>query len=99
MDHSKQIAIARQLLDHIDAGTTSIAGCVRRNDASVYVSPDVLQLELKRIFLGHPLVAGLTGDIPDAGSFVALEAAGVPYILVRGRDGQARAYLNACRHR
>jgi len=37
--------------------------------------------------------------LPEAGSYVAREAAGVPLLVVRGADGKVRAFRNACRHR
>ena len=33
------------------------------------------------------------------GTYIAREAAGVPILVVRGADGQVRAFRNACRHR
>ena len=37
--------------------------------------------------------------LPAPGAYVAREAAGVPILVVRGEDGQVRAFRNACRHR
>ncbi|RZV44438.1 MAG: aromatic ring-hydroxylating dioxygenase subunit alpha, partial [Acidimicrobiales bacterium] len=37
--------------------------------------------------------------LKQAGDFVAREAATTPLIVVRGKDGRARAFVNACRHR
>ena len=35
----------------------------------------------------------------ESGAYVAREAAGVPILAVRGKDGKLRAFRNACRHR
>src|SRR5205085_6324001 len=37
--------------------------------------------------------------LPESGSYVARDAAGTPIVAVRGADGRARAFRNACRHR
>src|SRR5207247_1672228 len=37
--------------------------------------------------------------LPETGSFVARDAAGIPILAVRGNDGRVRAFRNACRHR
>jgi phenylpropionate dioxygenase-like ring-hydroxylating dioxygenase large terminal subunit len=37
--------------------------------------------------------------LPAAGSYVARAAAGTPLLAVRGDDGRARVFRNACRHR
>jgi len=37
--------------------------------------------------------------LADPGSYVARSAAGTPILAVRGADGVARAFRNACRHR
>jgi nitrite reductase/ring-hydroxylating ferredoxin subunit len=37
--------------------------------------------------------------VPEIGSYVAREAAGIPLVVVRCSDGQVRAFRNACRHR
>lgn len=99
MDQAKQVAILRELISHIGDGTTSRVGRVRSNSSAVYTSADRLRLEKQRLFEAFPLVAGLSGDLPAPGSFIAQNAAGTPFILARGRDHQVRAFLNACRHR
>jgi phenylpropionate dioxygenase-like ring-hydroxylating dioxygenase large terminal subunit len=38
-------------------------------------------------------------EIKNAGDHVSLDVAGIPVLVMRGRDGVARAFLNACTHR
>ncbi|HCK84127.1 MAG TPA: (2Fe-2S)-binding protein [Hyphomonadaceae bacterium] len=40
-----------------------------------------------------------SASLPEPGSYLAREAAGVPIIVVRGDDGKVRAFQNVCRHR
>jgi len=35
----------------------------------------------------------------DNGSYIARQSAGTPLMVVRGKGGQVRAFINACRHR
>ena len=52
---------------------------------------------LADVFGREPVVTGEGGSIPVVGDFERI--LGVPVLLVRGSDGQARAFLNVCRHR
>ena len=53
----------------------------------------------KEFFKNHPQLIGLSGDLPEKGSYLALDDFGVPILATRDKDGQFRAFLNACRHR
>jgi len=37
--------------------------------------------------------------LPEKGSYIARTSAGTPLVVARGKDGQVRAFINACRHR
>jgi phenylpropionate dioxygenase-like ring-hydroxylating dioxygenase large terminal subunit len=50
-------------------------------------------------FRRSPLLVALSADIPEAGDFTTLEIADRPIVVMRGEDGVARTFLNACRHR
>ena len=64
-----------------------------------YTSPAFYQREVERIwrrawnFLGH------ADQVAKPGDYVAQEFAGIPLIIIRGKDGIVRAFANACRHR
>ena len=51
------------------------------------------------LFLRLPLVAGLSGDIPNAGDSLLFEGSGRPILILRDADGHVRAFLNQCTHR
>lgn len=44
-------------------------------------------------------VAGRADEIPEAGDWKLYSIFDQSYVLVRGRDGQIRGFVNACRHR
>ena len=64
-----------------------------------YHSPGWLQLEQERIFGRHWVFAAADGELPDTGSIKPLEVGGTPIMMVRGTDGEVRAFHNICRHR
>ncbi len=66
---------------------------------AAYTDPEFLELENARLFAPGWVLAGFGGCIPDAGDGQPVEIAGVPLILVRGRDGQVRGFQNVCPHR
>lgn len=46
-----------------------------------------------------PLLVALSCDIPAPGDYVTHSIVGRPLLIVRGDDGEARVFLNICRHR
>ncbi|MEX2207185.1 MAG: aromatic ring-hydroxylating dioxygenase subunit alpha [Myxococcota bacterium] len=70
--------------------------------ASRYVDPLFLELEKTHVFAKCWLFVAHVDQLPDAGDYLvldALERMGHPLFLVRGSDGEIRAFYNACRHR
>ena len=99
MDRDLQLDLLRRFAKlHADRAT-ELAPAVRRVDPQIYLDPDRLQRERTAVFRGSPLVAALSGDLPEPGSVCTVELGDVPLLLVRGEDTTVRAFLNACRHR
>jgi len=92
-------AVAQRVLDHIANGTTDLGDAVWREPVSNYRDPARLDAEIRRVLRRAPTPFCPSAALPEAGSFIAREAAGVPLVVVRGGDGQVRAFRNACRHR
>lgn len=98
MQHATQVALARELLRHLDAGTTTLADGVMRNPVDVYTDPVRLGREWSMI-RAAPQFFGLSCRLPSPGSFFTDDETGIPVLFVRGEDGRVRAFLNVCRHR
>ena len=103
MDSATQLAddpsVVQRILDHIDNRTTDLAGSVWREPVENYRSTARFDAELDLVLRRHPIPFCPSAALPDAGSYLARDAAGIPVIAVRGRDGIVRAFLNACSHR
>jgi phenylpropionate dioxygenase-like ring-hydroxylating dioxygenase large terminal subunit len=70
-----------------------------RLDYSIYSSPSGLLEERRRIFNSHWLLAVHASEIPHPGDYVSLNFAGEPIVVIRGDDGEIRAFFNICVHR
>jgi phenylpropionate dioxygenase-like ring-hydroxylating dioxygenase large terminal subunit len=90
---------AAALLRHTAEGTFPLAAGVMALDADHYTSPERFEAEKQRVFKRVPLVLAASCEIPKPGNYKTLEVAGIPVLLVRDRQGQAHALLNACTHR
>ncbi|WP_319454562.1 MULTISPECIES: aromatic ring-hydroxylating oxygenase subunit alpha [unclassified Mycobacterium] len=94
---AEDVEIVRRLLAHIDAGTTD-EGDVWREPVQNYLDPTRFTDELE-VLRSFPSVYLPSAAIPSAGDHAERVTFGVPLFAVRGRDGRARVFRNACRHR
>jgi len=99
MERSERIAIAREILNLIDTDQPYMGEESWEADIGRFVDKERFELEKRKLFLERPQLIALSGDIPEPGDFYATDIAGKPILIVRGKDGVARAFLNACRHR
>ena len=99
MSRKQLLEMARRNIAHVRAGTVDQEADVFRVPATNYFEPERWQLEVERIFKRLPLMLGFTAELREPGSYKALEVAGVPVLMTRGQDGEARAFVNMCSHR
>src|SRR5262245_1652163 len=64
-----------------------------------YTSPEVLRLEQERIFRFAWHYAGPLAWVAESGDRFACRGGDVPLAVVRGAEGELRAFVNVCRHR
>jgi nitrite reductase/ring-hydroxylating ferredoxin subunit len=95
----RRLAVTRGLLAHIESGSTTMhPDGPRFMPASEYVDEELHRRE-HQFFRTVPLVFCTSVEVASPGAFKACEISGVPLLVVRDRDGQVRAFLNACPHR
>ena len=99
MDRKEELAVGRRLLGHIDGRTTDLADDMFRNKVIAYSCRERAALERDRLFRDHAMFMGLGSRLPKPGDYLAEDVAGMPVLLVRGIDGQVKAFANICRHR
>jgi len=99
MQHAQEVEILKVLMQQLDLGQNIDAGIQYRMPTTAYVCPDIADQEWTTFFQNHPQLIGLSGDLPDPGSYMTLDDFGVPILATRDKDGVFRAFLNACRHR
>ena len=64
-----------------------------------YIDPDVHRQEREALLFATWAGVGVAAQVPEPGDVEPVDFAGVPLLLVRGRDGTVRVFQNVCRHR
>lgn len=99
MSRAQLIEMARKNLKHAQAGTIAQAAAIRQVPAEHYYDEGRWRQEMQRVFKRVPLMLAATAEIPNPGDYKAMDAVDVPVLIIRGQDGQVRAFVNMCRHR
>lgn len=66
---------------------------------SCYTSREFYQREIDTVFNKCWNIVGREDYVKDPGDYFTPELVGIPLIVIRGRDGEIRAFVNSCRHR
>ena len=64
-----------------------------------YTDESFHRIEIERVFMKVWNYVGHESRIPEPGDFFTVEITGAPVIIIRGDDGEIRAFHNSCRHR
>ncbi|OBJ03954.1 (2Fe-2S)-binding protein [Mycobacterium alsense] len=67
--------------------------------ADRYTCPEYAARERKAIWMQAWQIAGRVEDLPKPGDWKKYEILDQSFIIVRGKDGGLRGFVNACRHR
>ncbi len=65
----------------------------------LYNAPDAFDFDMAAVFGTSWLMAGFECELPKPGSYISQMIGNWPILIVRGRDGEIRAFHNSCRHR
>jgi phenylpropionate dioxygenase-like ring-hydroxylating dioxygenase large terminal subunit len=91
--------VIERLLNHIDRKTTDMSEDVWLEPVEHYTSVQRFEVKIAQVLRRTPTPFCPSAALPEIGSYVARNAALTPLVAVRGSDGVARAFRNACRHR
>jgi phenylpropionate dioxygenase-like ring-hydroxylating dioxygenase large terminal subunit len=91
--------LAARALGHIENNTTDQAPAQLTVPVSDYLDEARWHREIDQIFMRLPLMLALSIELPRANDYKAMEVVGKPVLIARAKDGQARAFLNVCKHR
>jgi len=96
---ARLIEMAHHNMGVIDAGELERTDEVLRVPAHHYYDQDRWQLEMDRVFKRMPLMVAMSCELKNPGDFKTIELCGVPVLIVRDAQNQARAFINSCSHR
>ena len=65
----------------------------------LYTDPEYHALEMERVIRPSWQIVCHVNEIPNAGDWRTIDYIGESVIVLRGDDGQVRAFTNVCRHR
>ena len=87
-----------RLLEMVERGHGDEAESSYRMPVAQFLDEGQLKRE-RQMFKRLPLVIGHSSQIKKAGDYFVNELDGRSWLVVRGKDGVARAFLNYCQHR
>lgn len=99
LEHALQVEILKELMRQLDDGENIDAGVQYRMPTNSCVCPEIAARERESFFRNHQQLIRLSGDLPEPGSYLALDVFGIPILATRDKSGAFHAFLNACRHR
>ncbi|MEM6802919.1 MAG: SRPBCC family protein [Bacteroidota bacterium] len=74
-------------------------GITHKIDAQRYISKDRFEQEKAIIFKNYPIVVGAAAKLQTVGDYFLHDDTDTPIMVIKGKDGKIRAFLNMCRHR
>ena len=87
-----------RIFTHIDNGTTDLGDTIWKEPVENYYSLERFNAEIT-LLRKLPIAYCPSAALPQNGSYIARNASKTPLLVVRGEDGEVRAFINACRHR
>ena len=68
-------------------------------DQKFYKDEEIFNLEIENIYMNSWLLAGHESQIPNTGDYFLFNLLSESVIIIRGKDGVVRGFMNVCRHR
>ena len=83
----------------LDGSMSYRQGEPMEHGVDAYISQEFAALEEEHLFASMPQFVALSCELREPGDVLTDTVGPSPVVVTRGRDGQARAFLNVCRHR
>ncbi len=90
---------AETLYEYAVTSSTFQTDKITTVSSASYTDEAVWTQEVENIFKKLPLALATTAELKEKNAYKAMDAAGFPVLITRGKDGKARAFLNVCSHR
>ncbi len=68
-------------------------------EQAFYTDPDVFRMDMETIFFRDWLFVAPACELPKPGSYLTYQVGAYGVLIVRGQEGEIRAFHNSCRHR
>ncbi len=99
MDRAKEIELLAQCLELTRDKRPFVADGEGLIPVADYLDPTMYEQERDQLLRRSMNIVAHSSQLPDSGDFITRDLLGTPILIVRQRDGSARAFLNVCRHR
>lgn len=92
--------MSSSILERLDASVVEDAvNGLFRCDREIFTSPEFFELEMKHIFEGNWVYLAHESQIADNNDYFTTWMGRQPVFVVRSKDGEINAFINACSHR
>ncbi|HET6415555.1 MAG TPA: SRPBCC family protein [Polyangiales bacterium] len=99
MERDKQIELLSECLELVEGKKPFMSDEETLIPVAEYIDEARFEQERELLFRRSMNVLAHSSQIATPGDFITRDLVGAPVILVRDKDGRARAFLNVCRHR
>ena len=91
--------VMARLIEHYRNKSTDQAPEQWHEPAQAYRDPALWEREMAAVHGKVPLPLALSCELPDPGTYKAIDVAGTPVLITRDSAGEVHAMINVCRHR
>lgn len=99
VERTTEIALTKELLGLHERKSAFLDEAVAHSPVEAYLDSQRFARERERILRRVAQPVAHASELPQPGSFLRRDVAGLPVLLTRDADGRAHAFLNVCRHR
>ena len=96
MSKARLIEMARENIEHAQAGTIRQTAEIGRVPVEHYYDAQRWQRECERVFQRMPLVLATTSELRQPGDYKALSVMDKPVLICRTANGELKAFENSC---